>query len=83
MTLEEFKAKLKELNIPESGYSFDGSLDPDRIVLYDSYGIWNVFYFDEKGNKDLLGMFGSQEDALDFLYKDALREANIYGTKNK
>ena len=42
---------LEQERIPSCWYSLYGELLPDRIVLYENYGKWEVFYFDERGNK--------------------------------
>ena len=36
---------LEQEGIPSCWYSLYGELLPDRIVLYENYGKWEVFYF--------------------------------------
>lgn len=63
------KKKLDFLNIDKNSYSLDGVSLPDRIVLYNSYQNWEVFYFDERGNKDDEKIFHSEEEACNYIYK--------------
>lgn len=72
MTKIELIKKLKELGYADF-YSLDGSLDPDRRILYHNYSKWEYFYFDERGNRDPIKIFLSEEEAYDYIYKDALR----------
>lgn len=67
MTQEEFKKKLAEHNIPESNYSFDGSLEHDTIIIFENYAKWEVFYY-ERGNRSMLKICSSEEDVYDFLW---------------
>jgi len=64
----ELKNKLDELGINSEFYSLDGQLNPDSIVLYNSYNKWEVFYFDERGNRDNEKIFFSEQCACDYIY---------------
>lgn len=70
MTKIELIKKLKELGYADF-YSLDGSLDPDRCILYHNYSKWEYFYFDERGNRYPIKIFFSEEEAYDYIYKDA------------
>lgn len=70
MDRNELKKKLDELKVRSTQYSLDGELLPDRIVLYQSYDDWNVFYFDERGNRDSEKTFNSESDACFYIYKE-------------
>jgi hypothetical protein len=52
MNKSELKEKLDLLGINENLYSLSGALLPDRVILYNSYDEWLVFYFDERGNRN-------------------------------
>jgi hypothetical protein len=48
----KLKEKLDLLAVNENFYSLSGTLLPDRVILYNSYEKWLVFYFDERGNRN-------------------------------
>lgn len=52
MTREDLKKKLDELQISEGEYSLFNELFSDRVILYQNYGDWEVFYLDERGRKN-------------------------------
>lgn len=68
MKRAELKRSLDEMGVNPGFYSLDGELLPDRIVLYPNYDIWEVFYFDERGNRDRQRMFASESDACQYIY---------------
>jgi hypothetical protein len=73
----ELKTKLDSLGINENFYSLDGQPLPDRIVLYQSYDNWNVFYFDERGNRNDEAAFASESEACQYIYNILIkRELN-------
>jgi hypothetical protein len=43
MDKKELIAKLKILGVDSNLYSLDGELNPDCIILYNSYNDWTVF----------------------------------------
>lgn len=69
MDKKELKQKLDELAIYPGFYSLDGELLPDRIVLYHNYDKWEVFYFDERGNRNSEKVFFSESDACNYIYE--------------
>ena len=69
MDKNELKYKLNKLNVVESFYSLDGQLLPDRIVLFQNYNIWDVFYFDERGNRDNERTFSTENEACNYIYE--------------
>jgi hypothetical protein len=69
MTRIELERKLNILNIDSSFYSLDGDLNPDSIILYNSYNAWVVFYLDERGYRNNERVFESQELAYDYICK--------------
>ena len=66
MTRKELERKLKQLGYLDL-YSLDGSVGPDRVVLYKNYAVWEVFYIDERGNRTVPKLFSSEEEAYDYL----------------
>ena len=68
MTKEQLKIALAELIINPNYYSLDGDLIPDRMVICKSYNDWQVFYFDEKGNRRNEQVFHSESEAYQYLY---------------
>ncbi|KWW28195.1 MAG: Uncharacterized protein F083_2886 [bacterium F083] len=63
MNTTDLKKELDNLGISESLYSLDGSLDCDRIILYENYYKWEVFYFSERGTRDNYQIFFSEDEA--------------------
>lgn len=61
---------LEQEGIPSCWYSLYGELLPDRIVLYENYGKWEVFYFDERGNKQMLRKCSSETSACEFIHHE-------------
>jgi hypothetical protein len=68
MTRTELELKLNTLNINSSLYSLEGDLNPNSIILYNSYDNWIVFYLDERGGRNDERIFESQELAYDYIY---------------
>lgn len=77
MNKNKLKQELDKLGIDENYYSLEGELIPDRTVLYQSYHEWQVFYFDERGNKDQIKVFNSEEDACKYIYEQLKEEKEI------
>lgn len=69
MNKEILRHKLDELNISPGFYSLEGELLPDRVVLYHNYSKWEVFYFDERGNRDIEKVFFSESDACNYIFE--------------
>jgi hypothetical protein len=82
MNRQELKYKLDELGINAGFYSLSGELLPDRIVLFQYYNKWEVFYFDERGNRNNERIFHSESDACDYIY-DYLRKQKEIEEKYK
>ena len=70
MNKTELIKKLDDLDVPRFFYDLDGNLLPDRIILYNSYNDWIVFYLDERGNRHNQNTFDSEEKALNYIYKE-------------
>jgi hypothetical protein len=68
MTRDELKYQLDLLKVNPNFYSLDGELLPDRMVIYNSYKEWQVFYFDERGNRNSIKTFNSEDKACKCLY---------------
>jgi hypothetical protein len=69
MNRNELKCKLDKLNVFTGFYSLEGELLPDRIVLFHNYDIWEVFYFDERGNRDNEKVFLSENEACEYIFE--------------
>ncbi len=69
MNKSELIKLLKKINIPTSHYSLDGELLSDRMIIYNSYEKWIVFYLDERGNRNEEKEFDSESKALSYLYE--------------
>ena len=69
MNRTELQEKLDLLDVNKNFYSLSGTLLPDRVILYHSYGIWLVFYFDERGNRNDEQTFNSENDACKYIYE--------------
>lgn len=77
MNIIELKAKLDELGVGSNEYSLDGSVSNwDTIVLYKNYSKWEVFYIDERGNRDDKHIFYSENDACTYIYEEFKRLVN-------
>jgi hypothetical protein len=70
MNRKELKLKLDEMGIDSNSYSLNGDLLPDRIVLYHSYSKWEVFYFNERGSREGVTFFDSEDAACGSIYED-------------
>ncbi len=69
MNKKELQDKLDLLGVDSNQYSLEGELNPDSIVLLNSYNNWEVFYFDERGGKDNEKVFTSESEACEHLYQ--------------
>lgn len=81
MSITELRVKLNELGVYPGFYSLDGTLLPDRIVLYRNYSKWEVFYFTERGARDNEMIFFSESDACEYIYWHFVEQKQI--EKNK
>jgi len=79
MNIAELEYKLNKLNVYTGFYSLTGELLPDRIVLYHNYDKWEVFYFDERGNRDNEKVFFSESEACNYIYDHFKRQKEIKG----
>lgn len=68
MNKQGLKYKLDQLGIYPGFYSLNGDLLPDKIVLYQNYHKWEVFYFDERGNREKFHAFESESEACNYIY---------------
>mgnify|MGYP000536601973 CR=1 FL=1 len=68
MNKKELKKKLDLLEINENDYSLEGNYIPDSIILINLGSKQEVFYFDEKGNKNNEKIFIDEEKAYNYIY---------------
>lgn len=52
MNKDTLKKELKKLGVSPNEYSLNGDIRSDKIVLYQNYSKWEVFYFDERGGRN-------------------------------
>lgn len=69
MNKNELEYKLNLLEVRPSSYALEGELLPDRIVLYNSYHNWEVFYLDERGGRNDVKVFSSEDEACQYIYE--------------
>jgi hypothetical protein len=69
MTINELKAELDKLGINPANYSLTGDLNSNAIILYPNYRQTEVFYLDEKGNREKERTFSSILEACDYVYQ--------------
>ncbi len=63
-------------------YSLDGNTPAyDGLVLKNIHGTWYVEYY-ERGNTDILGIFGSEDEACEYLYQQICRDISAKQTNN-
>ena len=80
MKREELIKKLSEMGINANRYSLYGELEHDRIVLYQNYSKWEVFYFSERGTREDFHVFASEELACQYIY-NILRDEMLFWKK--
>lgn len=69
MNKDELKKELDKLGINSNEYSLSGDIDSDKIVLYQNYDKWEVFYFDERGGRNDEKVFSREEEACSYIYE--------------
>lgn len=65
----ELREKLNLLGVKEYQYSLNGDLAPDRIILFHNHNEWQVFYLDERGTRNNVKIFESEEAACLYIYQ--------------
>ena len=68
---------LQEEGFDPNSYSLYGDLNPDSIVIYQNYHKWEVFYLDERGEREMLNICSSEEDACEFMYRTLINSTLI------
>lgn len=63
------KKELDKLGVNPNEYSLNGNIESDKIVLYQNYSKWEVFYFDERGGRNCEKVFCNEEDACSYIYE--------------
>lgn len=66
MNYQELKFELGKIGIKEYEYSINQGLKENALIVEDMGGFWKVFHF-ERGHEEMLGLFKSQSEALEFL----------------
>lgn len=68
MNRTDLRDKLNSLRVKPELYSLEGELLPDRIILYNSYNTWEVFYLGERGERSDMKLFSSEDEACEYIY---------------
>ena len=63
MTVNELDAFLIEKKVPTELYSLDGDLPNEAYCIEKTSSGWHVYY-SERGKKNTIGRFGSEEAAV-------------------
>jgi len=77
MNKQKLEEKLDNLAVNKNFYSLNGNLLPDRVILYNSYDKWLVFYFDERGNRNEEQIFNSENEACQYIYNYFKKSENF------
>ena len=67
MTIKELEEKLSKLKLSYRNYSLNEDYLDDGICMRKIKDTWSVYYC-ERGNKKIIGMFGSENDACEFVF---------------
>ena len=71
MNLKEIKKIYENSNLKGYfSYSFEGELIPDCTIIYQIYHKWEVFYFDERGNRNNMKLFYSESELCEYLLNE-------------
>lgn len=68
MNTGKLKEKLDELEVSSEAYSLDGTLSPDRMILFCDIKEWVVLYLNPDGEKNNIRKFATESDACAYLY---------------
>lgn len=82
MKIEQLIKSLEEKQIPKNWYSINESDKTDSFVLKIKYGIWEFYYFDERGNQSREEFFTDEDTACDFFW-NAIEEEFKFYNRNK
>ncbi len=76
MNRKDLKFELDKLGVNQSLYSLYGNLECDRIILYENYHRWEVFYLSERGTRENYQVFFTEDEACDYIL-------NLFGKDQK
>lgn len=74
--------RIKKIGLTEDDYSINEGLKPDAYIIEENNGIWNLFYYDEKGEASDLRTFIDEKDAYESLLNQLNEDLKLLG-KNK
>ena len=77
MNKDILKKELDKLGVNPNEYSLNGNIESDKIVLYQNYSKWEVFYFDERGGRNCEKVFCNEGLAHD-CYKQGVKHPRFY-----
>lgn len=69
LTKNELLEYLNTFEVKDSEYSLDSVFNTDTIVLYPNHHKWEIYYMDERGNRNLLSTAYSENEAYYNIYK--------------
>ena len=67
MDRSQLKLALDRLGVNPIRYAFD-TLEPDSVILYQNYSLFEVFYLSERGNREMSKTFSSEAEACEYVY---------------
>ena len=80
MNIIELQLALQNLGISGSYYSLNCGEKPMALILNKNETRWEIFYIDERGNKDKSKIFLSESEACEYmlnLFQKYIREKYI------
>lgn len=83
MDINQLKKKLNDNAVPNSYYSINSDLIPNKYILNFIHGQWEYFYYDERGNQNDYRKFNIENDACDFLFKKLINEIRLSNSVHK
>jgi len=81
MKINDLLKELIKINIEAKRYSINSGLKIDAHILEENHGIWEYYYYDEKGIKNETTIFSNEEDACLFLLEQLKKEVNETPTR--
>lgn len=77
MKRKELEIKLNAEGFDPNTFSLYGELNTYSIVIYHNHYIWEVFYLDERGGRNMLGLCNTEDEACDILYQALQHDKSV------
>ena len=71
------------MGVNENDYSLYGSLDWNKIILYENYSNWEVFYLSERGTRDNFHVFHTEDEACQYILNEFQKSLKMHSTTPK